>query len=196
MLPASSFTLTKSDVIRMSADFVGRGLPSVTANPSGTWTRNAPDNLFHWSDLDRLTMNFAAAGDVSFHCEEVTFDLSHDIVAVGQDATNPDSFQTYLLTNRQAAARVKVVKDSDTHTMLSSHATDAELNLNVGYGNASPGTIDGDFDFECNGKITEQPTTDPSDPMMVDCPVTLLQSDDGATEGITVVMADAVDKTW
>uniref|UniRef100_A0A6M3JT65 Uncharacterized protein n=1 Tax=viral metagenome TaxID=1070528 RepID=A0A6M3JT65_9ZZZZ len=193
-----AFTLTKGEMVKMAADFVGRGLPSVLANPSGTWTRNAVSatNLFYWADLDRMTMNFGS-GDKSFHCEEAGFELSQDVIMVGQDAANPDGFQTYALTNRQSMARVKVIKDSDSHSMLAAHAANtASLNLNVGWGNATPGTVDGDFDFECNGKITEQPTIDKSDPMMVDCPMTLLESDNGATAPVTVVMADAVEKAW
>lgn len=193
VLKKLAFTWAKGDVLRASMDWIARGLPSVVANPSGTWSANAPDNLYHWGQIDRITANLGG-GNVNFSLEELTVNLEREITHHGPDGSG--SFLGYHFGKPSLSASMKVLKDSDFHTWLSNHAAQTAVDVNVGLGNATPGTVNGDLDFAMHGIIHEQPSIEFGEPTLAVCPFALVESDNLTTQAITVIMADAVDKSW
>jgi len=187
-----TLSLAEGEPLKMAAECVGRGLASVTADPSGTWTVYPVTDAWWFNALDRATIDFGS-GDVNFHLKACEFTLAQTVVPVGQDGSG--SFNTYALTERALSAKITVIKDADFHTALSNYAAGTAITGNIGWGNATPGTDDGDFDIVYRGMLNGVTKTH-DDPMAAELSVTLLEDNTGATDPITIVMANANDRTW
>lgn len=183
-----TMTLEAGEPLKYTAEWVGRGLASITSNPSGTWTRDTATDLWHFHDFDTITI-----ASTSYHLVSAEITLGHDIIPVGQDGSgNP---ATFAMTNRQATFKVKVVKDTDWETSLGSWAGNTVIAFRIGSGHATPGTTDGDLDFAFRGKLNSGAKAH-DDIIAGELSGTMLMADDGGTEPITVVLANAVDRTW
>jgi hypothetical protein len=177
----------------LTAEWVGRGLAAVNANPSGTWTPNANTNIYLREDIDRVTVNFGA-GAISFHLVEAELSFSRDIVGVGQDGSG--QYRLVHTTNPIGNAKIKVVKDSDWETVRTNHAAGTAIDFNLGFGNVSPGTVAGDLDITghalIDGPAGEELAQDEPLAGTINCHLVRAT----ATEPITIIFADAVDHTW
>jgi hypothetical protein len=191
-----TITLNDGEALKVSQEWIGRGYPAQTQQLTGTWTRNSAD--YWWAnDIARFTVNFGG-GAVSLHLISFELVIAHDIVPVGQASDGfggAGSFKYPALVNRQLTWKVQVVKDSDFHTALTNWAGNTAVDIRLGWGNVTPGTTDGDLDFQIHGKIGDVEKNHDeiiSGTLSGVC----LESDDGNTEAIQVVMANAVDEEW
>ena len=190
---ANTISLGGDEPLRFSLEGIGKALPIITSNPTGTWTRNNPTNLFYRSDIDICTIDFGG-GAVNFHLHELEIAFGWEVTGVGQDGAG--GFNTFMMGSPVHTFKIAVVKDSDWETGMANHAAGTAVNCRVGWGNATPGTDDGDLDFAFHGKIDGPGGAEKlhEDPMIGVLTGKLL--DDGATEPITVILADAIDKVW
>lgn len=188
-----TLNLAGDEPLKLNAGCIGKALPAIDSDPSGTWTRNNPTNLFFRSDVDICTINFGG-GAVNFHLHELELAFNWEVIGVGQSGGG--GFDTYMLGSPTFTFKIAVVKDADWETAMANHAAGTAIDCRVGWGNVSPGTDDGDLDFAWHGKIDGPAGAEKEhdDPMVGVLTGKML--DDGATEPITVVMADAVDKAW
>lgn len=177
---------------RLSAEWIGRGVAEVASNPSGTWTPNGPAGLYYRSDLARVTIDFGS-GDVNFRLVEAEIALSRTVVGVGQDS---GQFAVVHLGEPKHTFKIKVVHDDDWSSVHANQLAGTAIDFNIGWGNATPGTDDGDFDIEGHG-IIDGPAgqeTEYDEPMTGTISGTLVMT--STDEPITIVMADAVDHSW
>jgi len=188
-----TISLAEGEALKFAAELQGRGVPSFTSDPSGTWTRNAIADIWHSEALDRCTIDFGG-GAVSFHLVNFELVIPYELKPIGQDGSG--SFQTFGLTLQPVTWKLKVVKDADYHTALTNWSGNTAVDINVGWGNATPGTDDGDLDFALHGKINAA-TKSNDNVINADLSGVCLESDDGSTtEALTIVMANAVDRSW
>ena len=189
-----TLSIKPGERLKYSLDAIGRGLASVTSNPSGTWTDEDEADSWWFEDVDRISLDFGA-GAVNFMLSEFELKVGYDnIEACGQDGSG--SFQVYGLGTPILEAKIVIVKDADYHTALSNFSGNTAVDFRLGWGNATAGTDDGDLDFVGHGKI--KATAKAHDAVMKgELTLDLLESDDGSTdEALTIVMANAVDRTW
>lgn len=193
IMKSLTFTLPNDGPAKISAEWIGLGQPNVNSNPSGTWTPNAPSNLFWRGDIDRASIDFGS-GATSFHLSEFELALSREIMGVGQDGSG--QFRFYHLAKPNHTFKMKIVKDTDFDDVLSNQLAGTAIDINVSWGNVSPGTDDGDLDIAAHA-IIDGPAGaeyEYDDPMtgMVSGKLARSETD----EICTVVMADDVDKSW
>lgn len=193
VLKALTISIVGGEPVRASCEWVGMGLPAVNATPSGTWTVNPTTGLFYRDYLDRITIDFGS-GAVNFRLMEGEISLSRDIVGIGQDGSGGN--QVLHLANPVHTATIKVVKDDDWEDVRTNHAACTAIDFNLGWGHATPGTDDGDFDIQghaiIDGPAGEEIGFDEPMAGTVKCHMCETATD----EACQVVMADNVDKTW
>ncbi len=187
-----TITLSGDEPLKLSMDMIGKALPDIAFNPTGTWTRTAPTDLFFRSDIDICTIDFGA-GVVNFHLTELELTLGYEVTGVGQDGAG--GFDTYMLVPAHTF-KLGVVKDADWETAMANHAAGTVIDCRVGWGNATAGSVLGDLDFAWHGKMdggggAEKQHDDPMSGVL-----TGKMLDDGATEQITIIIADGVDHSW
>lgn len=195
LMKSMTLTISADQPLKASMEFVGLGIPDVTSNPSGTWTRTdfTDTNLFYRSKVD-ICQVVLTAGTKAFHLHELELSFSRSVVGVGQDGSG--GFKDYALAQPENKFKLTVPKDSDWSDVIADHNIGTEIDLRVGWGNASPGTIDGDLDFAIHG-IMDGPdgATKTHDELILGT-MTGRMLKSGSTESITIIMADNIDATW
>ena len=189
-----TLSIKPGERLKYTAECVGRGLASVAADPSGTWTLEDEDDSFWFEDIDRATIDFSG-GNVSFHLSEFELKITYgDVEAIGQDGTG--SFTGYGLGDLKVESKIVVVKDADFQTALTNFSSNTPVDFNIGWGNATPGTVDGDLDFVGHGKIIGTAKAHEA-VMKGEINLELLEHDDGeTTEALTVVLGNSVLRSW
>ena len=193
VLKSLTIKVTGGDAVKMTGEWVGLGLPTVNHTFSGTWTPNGTSNLFYREDIDRVTIDFGS-GAVDFRLVEAELNMNRDIVGVGQDGSGQN--QVLHLANPNHTIMVKVVKDDDYETAKTNQSVNTPIDVNLGWGNVTPGTDDGDFDMTIHAIIDGPGGTETGydEPMAATIKGHLCRTD--STEAITAVMADGVDQSF
>lgn len=174
---------------KVVAGMVGMGYP-VTSTPSGVWTRT-PYQYLHAANRALFTMNFGG-GAVNLTMKSCEIALTQEVVGVGQDGAG--NYATFGIVSRAGTFKMQVLKDANYLAARTALAAGTEVANRVGFGNATPGTVDGDFDMAFNGKLTKAPY-DNEDLLGVTIEGRLLGRDDGTGTPI-ITMANAVDRGW
>jgi len=188
-----TLTLTLDAPLKVTQEFIARGLPSFVANQTGTPTEASNADMFYAQKLARKTINFGG-GAKSFDLVSLEIGLAWNTVQlIGQDGAG--SFDTYGLFDLKNIFKIQVVKDSDFHTALTNWSTDVPIDCNFGWGNATPGTVDNDLDFAFHGKIVN---TAKAHNQIIEgiFEGEMFENDAGTVEPITAVLANAVDRSW
>ncbi len=195
ILKAMTITLAGDEPLKASMEWVGKAIPAINANPSGTWTRTNPDNLFFMSDLDVVTINFGG-GVKSHHLTGMEMAFSREVIGVGQDGAG--GFQTYALGSLTNIFKMSVIKDSDYVTGQANHAAGTPIDFRIGWGNATPGSVDGDLDFAGHGKLNgpDGLTKEHNDPMVAVYSGKLTENAAGSIVPMTTILCDGVDASW
>lgn len=180
-----------SGKITFSSDMFGRGAIDPTSNPSGTWTKPTSAG-FHYGNADRKTVNFGAGVQTVNFKNAWTIVLSQTLRMCGQDAGQIEQFG---ITNRGGTFNIPIQDDANVMTAFVNAAIGTPLDINIGYGNVSPGTDDGDFDIAIHGKLTEDVMRD-YDGIMSAALVGKLTGLDKDTSFATIIMANAIDRDW
>lgn len=184
------------DVLRFEAGLVARGNPA-TCTPSGSWTvvsisalpSGALSPLI--STFDRFTLNFGG-GDVSPKLQEFTFDLKRaSLIGVGGAAGG--NYETLGLGDIQGTFDFKLMKDANFATALTNLAAGTALSGRIGRGNATAGTVGGDFDITFTGKLTEAPTAHDEQLLGMNLKGEFLAAD-ASSPSFTIVLADLADR--
>lgn len=168
---------------------VGLGYPA-TSTPSGTWTRTAYEYL-HAANAARFRLNFGA-GMVNLTMKSFELALTQEVVGVGQDGAG--NFTTYGILSRAGTFKMQCVKDANLLTARTNLATGVVVGGEIGWGNATPGTTDGDFNAAFNGKLVNAPY-DNEDLLGVAIEGRVLGADDG-TATPTIIMANSILRSW
>ena len=188
---ALNFTQKAGERLKTSADMVLRGGASIFT-PSGTWTPGA-QSYFHLEDLARFTINFGS-GARSMQLKGWELSLAQQIVAMGHDGTG--QFLTYAISQRAHAFKLNVAKDSYYSEARAAQLAGTLITVNIGWGNATAGSVVGDLDFTWTGKIT-QDVADDNDEELLGININgKLKASSESASSITMIIADGVDKAW
>lgn len=186
-----TMSLAKGEPLKVTQNWVGRGLPSVTTDPSGTLTAPAEGDLWWEKQVSIATCDFGS-GAISFFLESFECKLTYELSMIGQDSGD---FKTFGLGEPAGEWTMTVMKDTDFHTAMANHASNTPVDVRVGWGNGTPGTDDNDLDFAIHGKISTI-ERDKAGVLTGTFGGPILGSDDGSTQPITIIMANALDRTW
>jgi len=173
--------------MKFNGVLVSRGAPTLDFNSSGTWTRNA-GTFYHYSDIDVRTIDGSSITLIGGW----TLKLTQDVTAYGTDGSG--NFYSYVIDNRRAVFNATVLTETIAYTIESAYTAGTFVDLRLGYGNATPGTDDGDLDFAIHGYFSKATPTVGS-PAGYDIELTMA-GESGVTDPITAIIADAVDQTW
>ena len=191
---SNSITLScaPGERLKFTSELVGRGLTSFVSNPSGTWTRAAAE-YWHWEDLDRFTINWGSGAQTCVPVGAFEIALACDVMGVGQDGSgNVQALHTQF--NRAMTFSLTFNRDAQATSAKTNWGAGTAITVNVGWGNASPGTVDGDLDITFTGKIEK--VEDTNEDILGTTITGRIAASTAATEPITIIMANAVDRTW
>ena len=192
---ASSLKLSAApgEMMMYEVELVGRGTVDETSNPSGTWTIEGND-YWYTEDMDRY--RWYPVGWVDMHLSPDAgweISLTQDVVLIGADGSG--NCETFGLTNRKGEFTINALDDgSAASSLMSHHRLGTQLDFNIAWGNATPGTDDVDFDITFSGKLTDV-TRDNAD-ILGATATGIMLGDTGILTPITIVMANAEDRTW
>jgi len=187
-----TLNIVPGERLKFTSELVGRGLTTFNSNPSGTWTRAAAQ-YWHWEDLDRFTINWGGGAQVCVPVGPIELAYSSDIMGVGQDGTgNVQALHT--LYNREGTFTLTFNRDAQAGSAKTNWAAGTAITVNIGWGNASPGTVDGDLDITFTGKI--ETLEDTNEDILGTTITGRISAPDAATAPITIIMANALDRTW
>ena len=114
-------------------------------------------------------------------------------MGVGQDGAG-NFTSLHALYNRVMTFSMTINRDNATQTAKTNWAAGTACTFNIGWGNASPGTVDGDLDFAFTGKI--ESVEDTNEDILGTTISGRIVAPDAATVPITIVMANLTDRTW
>lgn len=180
-----------SGKLNFTAEMIGRGVIDPTSNPSGTWTRYNSVG-FNYASLARQTVDFGGGAQAIALKGAWELALTQIIDGCGQDG---GQVENYGLRERGGTFKIPLLDDANTMTAFANAVAGTALIVNLGYGNAIPGTDDGDLDFAFNGILTEDVVRE-KDGIMSAVLVGELHAADTATSPITIVNANLLDRTW
>lgn len=142
------FAIKANGYLSVLIDWVGMG-NAAASTFTGTLTR-VTGARYHASNRARFTLNFGG-GPVALTFAEIEFDLKQTIVGIGQNGSG--GYQSYGITERSGMFNVKALKDDNLLTARSNISADTAISWNLGWGNATPGSVNGDLDLACSGKL-------------------------------------------
>lgn len=174
------------------ATLVGRGAPA-TSTPSGTWTRSA-NEFYFWNTIARKTVNFGAGALAQILGQGgIDLTLEQIVESYGQESTG--EFTGYVLRDRFPKLSMNITKGTSLATAITNLKAATAVDINIGIGNATPGTDDGDFDIAA--KMILQPDVERifGDHYEVNL-VGEVASANNSTTPMTIVMANAIDRVW
>lgn len=182
------------DAAMFSANLVGRGTPAETAEPTGTLTRT-PNKFFRMVSSSQDASSFrlfqidfgAGAQDITL-MDNLEIALAQEVMTYGQDSEKPANFE---LLNRNFTLKIPMFKDANFESAVTNAKADTPITIHLGFGNATPGSVDGDFDLTCTAKITGlEKNKDGVLTGVVSCEILAA---DASSQPFTFVLADAVD---
>ena len=178
--------------LMMSAELIGRGAVTENVSLTATWTHPA-DSFWYWEQIARATANFGSSLDLNLQGFEIT--LTHAALPYGNDGSG--NFETFAMTNWELTFKLKIGEETDNNHRQTFHtAWKAGSNgaYRIGWGNATPGTDNGDLDLAWAGRITKI-TSHLEDILGFDVEGKMLTTVTTASP-ITIIMANNIDRTW
>lgn len=176
-------------VLSLTADILGRGAVTLTANPSGTWTYGA-NSFYAFEDMARATLNFGGA--ITCVAGGWELELNREFFEVGQSSGN---FATWGMGKFTGTLKGSLLYDTAVDALEAALVARTAGTINYAWGNASAGTVDGDLDVTAYG-VLKKVDFNHSDKTMLDYELELAGVAPTTTQPITIIMADAVEKTW
>lgn len=159
------------------------------------WLRK-PHALFQFFDLARGTTNFDGGGDTNIEFKdgfeiEMTWGQSS---GAGQDATN-NQYESIIISDVSIIVRLMVGKGATWQSARAAINDDSINTLvgNLAFGGPTPGDADGDLDFTFNGKVV---SAEPDNEEHLGGTIEIECTENGAVEAMTVILVDAVDRSW
>ena len=175
--------------------FTSRGSGSAAHNHTGTIYR-VGSGSFSYEDMDRHTVAINGGEAKVFQpVGAITMAFTQDIIGVGVDSAGDGRVESYLLTNKAGTLSCEMNFDHRARTLKHAKDNDYAVVWNIGWGNVTPGTDDGDLDFAFSSKITSFKENFGGDVYTCDIECAI-GAPDNTGELFTIVMADAIDKGW
>lgn len=187
------FNLPVDGYLEISQSWRGRGAPAVDFAPSsGTWARAAVSR-YHYNDCN-MTIDIGA-GDVAVTMIGAqSWGMTQDVVPVGNDSGN---IQTYGIRNRKGTFNLTILYDATARGVEADWRTGTINKVKLRWGNATPGTVDGDLYFYF-GIIVKEAKRIEGEGGIYALNITGAIVGDAANtiEQMTIICADAIDHVW
>lgn len=192
------FSIEPAQPLMFSGQFVGRGAVVTNSNPSGTWTRLEKKTAgvaeyFHYARQTRHTINFGAGAQSVTLIGGFKMSFQQDVEFFGQDANG--NFQNLIISNRRGTFSGRIAWDAHAASLISNLKVGTAATINVGWGGATAGTTHRDLDFVIRGKFRSGSKVN-ENIFGIQFDFEMLQDVGGSVEALTVITADAVDRTW
>jgi len=186
-----TFSCSPNEYLKFAASMIGRGLPTHASTPSGTWTV-ASSSLFHYAEISAAGFGSSYATPMNLS-GPFEIKLSQTVVPVGSLA---GQFQTFGLVDRAFTFKVTMMHGTATNTLRSNMEAQTNTLMRIRWGSANPGTTDGDLDFSWNALIKNIKMIN-SDGDITSIEVTGdIVAPVSTTNPITVICANAIDRSW
>ena len=176
----------------MSCDLLGRGPVSFVANPTATQIYPAADH-FYFEDMVRFTYDIGSGATDAIPFAW-SLELTKKEIPVGFDSAS-GKFQNITFSEYGGTFKMTVLWDANTKELFSNYQSGTTITINIGWGNATPGTVDGDLDFTLIG-LMDTASLERGDTLNKEISINLLADVDNTDIPVSIIMADAVDYTW
>ena len=143
-----------------------------------------------FEDMARATLNFGGA--ITCVAGGWTLELNREVFSVGQSSGN---FATFGLGKFTGSLKGSVLYDTNTDALEAAMIAGTAGTVNLGWGNATPGTVSGDLDITAYGVI-KKVEPNHGDKTMLDYELELAGVAPTTTQPIIIIIADGVDKAW
>jgi len=188
-----TLTCSPGEYLKFNTEIMGIGAPSHdAATASGTVARST-DSFWHYADIARATVNDGSSHDLDL---EGVFEigLTNTLTPIGQTG---GEYATFVLGARPCTFKFSVVHGAITDTLRTAQRAGSQCDWRIGWGHATPGTDNGDLDIAFSGKINPDGITlnQGGEVSLVDVSGVIL-ADDKDADGVTITMANALDRTW
>ena len=144
------FSLEGRGRLQVASEWIGRGVPDHTAAPTGTWGIKANDFYRH-GRLSTVKIDLGA-GDLDVVCKGFSLNLNADVEGVGHDTGN---YETLYIGNRKMDFSFTFGYGANSPTAFAALKAGTIVTVKLGWGNTTPGTVDGDLYFEFTAKCRE-----------------------------------------
>jgi len=176
----------ENNILKMSADMIGRGSVAATENLSGTWTL-AAESLFYLEDITAVTFNHSSA--ITPVVRKLDVKLTQDVVGIGQDS---GQYQTYKIDNQAGKVTGSLFWEAPTADLMGYWRAGTVGEWNITWGTAD---TDGYLGMTFYG-LLDSVATAVDDGLMIDFSLDLLGNSASSKVPATIVLADAQSKGW
>ena len=129
-------------------------------------------------------MNLAGAFEIK---------MSQTLVPVGSSS---GEFQTFGLVDKKLTFKVTMMHGTATDTLQSALEAKTDVIMRIAWGNATPGTDDGDLAFSWNAQIEEVKNVNASGDISTIEVMGSMVGATASTDPLTVILANGQDRTW
>lgn len=186
----------KNGMIMFESDWVGKGTPSVTFNPSGTWTANSDETNSYgykfFNDMTAATLIFSdySTTEIPITLQSFEFEMQYENESTGQDGAG--GFLTYGLHTRSGTMSLKMLKDSAAELALANQTSNAAIDFNVRWG-AAGAPAARNLHLTGRGKMSDL-TVDTDGLLNID--ISVQMSADVGEEMFQISLANSIDRGW
>ena len=187
------------DGAKIKAEMIGKGL-KIASTPSGTWVD--PALLLHDGATSaflenefrtRFTLDLGG-GVISPSPALKSWDIVIPIVVEGIGADGAGGFEQLGYSIGDPTYKLVVAYDANTKTAQDNAPTGLPVAVRIGYGNATAGTDDGDFDIVFTG-LPDDPK--PGNDKIIYTELSgKIVAPNAATDALTITMANYSDRNW
>jgi hypothetical protein len=188
-----AFNLAVDKYLEISQTWRGRGAPAVDFAPStGTWAR-AAISRYHYLDC-AMTVDYGSGDTAVTMIGDQSWEMTQEVVPVGNDSGN---VQTYGIRNHKGTFNLTILYDATARAIEADYRTGTINKIKLRWGNATPGTVDGDLYFYF-GIIVKSAKRIEGNGGVYALNITGAIVGDAANglEQMTIICADAIDHAW
>lgn len=181
------FSLEPGGMLMYEATFVGRSALTYTSSPTGTWA-GSPADTFLFYDLARYQFSSA-----DYICGGFEISFHQEVIPIGHTGTG--DFQTFAIGGAEYTYSMTFIDNGGLmSTFQTPAAAGTEIGFEIGWGNATPGTTENDFEFTWTGSV-DSAQFNHETPEGITVTGTMADTD-GSQSPVSVKIANAVNRGW
>lgn len=182
-------SIPNNGLVTYEVTLVGRGAVDDEQTFSGTWAVSAADVLHH---KDIAAFEYGGTATKILTSAELTF--HHDIIGIGHDGGD---HETFAITGAKYEFSLVIFDDGGDRATYNTHvAQGVASTFRIGWGNATPGTAENDFDIAWRGALTAPPSQTHDAPESLTVSGRMVAASGGASSPITIICANAIDRAF
>lgn len=186
----------RNGMILFETDWVSKGTPNVTSNPTGTWTANSDKANYYgikfFNDMTAADITFSemAASPFNMILQSFEIECQHEIEAVGQDGSG--GFLSYGIFNRTGNISLTLMKDAAVEEALTNATSNEDILTQLRWGTAgAPANLN--LDILARGKIDNIAINKEG---ILGATITASMSADVGDDILKIYLANNIDRLW